>query len=62
MIQLPFLTRLFIAVAVSGQGAQQSLGHYYLPGEFSFFSHTALSRIIFILSMCFNLNHGLYTK
>lgn len=58
MIQIPFLTRLFIVVAFSGQGAQQSLGHCYLPGDFGVFP----SGITFILPCCFDLNPDLYTK
>lgn len=61
MIQIPFLTRLFIAVAFSGQGAQQSLGHCYLPGDFSVFPYSTI-QMTFILSICFNLNHDLYTS
>lgn len=47
MIQVPFLTRLGTALGSFGQGAQQDLG---------------LPRILFILSIHFNLNLDLYTK
>lgn len=42
MIQIPFLTRLGIALASFGQGAQWRLDRHYLPGDFSTFPYSTI--------------------